>query len=457
MTSGADNEDGERVAQEWCERKGPGWALGRLLGKGGTAPVFEVESPEGPRALKIYDLRFSSGEKGEIEHRRIQQQLTLCGHDCPYLVQVYEGGEFQDRLFILMARAPGDELEKRLLDVPRSKIPGIVDQVARAALFLKKNDLCHRDIKSANVFISDDFEKATLLDISVIRGIHDPVGVGTDHDGQLPVVATARYSPPEYLFRLLDPSPELWHALTIYQLGALLHDLIMKKPLFQAEYLRSAENRYRFAWVVATSVPTVQAADVDQGLIFAARRALDKNWERRSVLSLEDFLADSNIQQARALQMLGLASEERPLIQRDDVSVGLRRITDISRHLEDALDGRLRRKGAVTEHFIVPGQDDHSKLLTFRWATAMTAGSATSESIELQVTLSRQAGWDRYWFTSSATLSTETTDRARRAILDLPDVEDTTGAESYLIDQIERALPVLAIQLGQPQDETSGG
>lgn len=82
-----------------------------------------------------------------------------------------------------------------------------------------------------------------------------------------------------------------------------------------------------------------------------------------------------------------------------------------------------------------------------------------SELIELQVTLSRKAGWDRYWFTSSATLSTstETPDLARRAILDLPDVEDTTGAESCLVDQIESALPVLAVQLGQAQDETSGG
>ncbi len=99
--------------------------------------MFEVASPDGPRALKIYDAKFSSGEKGEIEYKRIEQQLALKGHDCPYLVQIYDGGRVEGRLFLLMGRAPGTELEKRLKDIPRCKIRRIVDQVTRAAIFLR--------------------------------------------------------------------------------------------------------------------------------------------------------------------------------------------------------------------------------------------------------------------------------------------------------------------------------
>jgi serine/threonine protein kinase len=192
------------VARRWCKHQGSDWILhDDVLGTGGTAPVFEIDSPHGLRALKIYDAKFSEGEKGQIEQRRIEQQLTLKGHDCPFLVQIYDGGKFEDRLFLLMSRAPGSELEKRLTDVPRGKIRQIVGQVAQAAIFLRSKRLCHRDIKAANIFISDDFDHSTLLDISVIRNVSDPIGVGTDHEGQLPVLATARYSPPEYLFRLL--------------------------------------------------------------------------------------------------------------------------------------------------------------------------------------------------------------------------------------------------------------
>jgi serine/threonine-protein kinase len=179
------------LADRWCKSKGAGFAIREQAGRGGTAPVFSVDTPEGERALKIYDMEFSSGDKGKIEEKRVQQQVELGVHDCPSLNKIFDGGRFEDRLFLLMNRAPGQELEKRLREIPRTKIRGIVDQVTHACLFLREKGLCHRDIKSANVFISDDFEQVTLLDLSVTRDIHDPVGLGTDHDGQLPVVATA--------------------------------------------------------------------------------------------------------------------------------------------------------------------------------------------------------------------------------------------------------------------------
>src|ERR1700722_19338308 len=176
------------IAHRWCEARGPLWSVRHQLGPGGTAHVFEIPTPDGLRALKIYDADFSAEEKGEIEQIRIDQQLALKGHDCPFLVQVYEGGKFEDRLYLLMSRAPGMELAKCLSEIPRSKIRLIVDQIAKAAIFLRSKDLCHRDIKAANIFISNDWSHATLLDISVIRNIRDPVGAGSDRDGQLPVL-----------------------------------------------------------------------------------------------------------------------------------------------------------------------------------------------------------------------------------------------------------------------------
>ena len=303
---GASAEQAHRIAERWSASKGTGWTVRAVSGAGKTATVFIIDTPDGERALKLYEPSFSQGGEGEIQRTRIDQQLQLKDHNCTSLVSVFDGGVFEDRLFLLMSSAPGQELEKRLNAIPRDSIRGIVDQIARAVIFLRGKDLCHRDIKSANIFISNDFTHAMLLDVSVTRNIHDPVGIGTDHDNQLPIVATARYSPPEYLFRLLDSGPELWHALDVYQLGALLHDLIMREPLFQAEYLSSSENRYRFAWIVATVDPEVHARDVDQDLVFLARRALDKNWSRRSGLRLADFLADADTRRSHSLQLLGL-------------------------------------------------------------------------------------------------------------------------------------------------------
>ncbi|HEX3860133.1 MAG TPA: protein kinase [Stellaceae bacterium] len=154
-----------QIARRWCEKNGAGWSVLAESGQGNTATVFVVKSPEGELALQLYNTAFSQGDEGRIQQNRIDQQLQLKHHDCPSLVSVFDGGEFENRLFILMARAPGQELEKRLTFIPRKNIRLIVDQIARAVIYLRSKSLCHRDIKSANVFVSDDFECATLLGI----------------------------------------------------------------------------------------------------------------------------------------------------------------------------------------------------------------------------------------------------------------------------------------------------
>jgi hypothetical protein len=100
--AGAD-ETSLQIARRWCSYKGTGWSVRDQTGRGHTAPVFGIDSPEGERALKIYDVKFSQGKEGKIQQTRIQQQLRLRNHDCPFLVQVFDGGMFEDRLFILMS------------------------------------------------------------------------------------------------------------------------------------------------------------------------------------------------------------------------------------------------------------------------------------------------------------------------------------------------------------------
>jgi serine/threonine protein kinase len=456
MADGQQSKDESlQIARRWCESKGSGWSVRSALGEGGTAPVFEVDSPSGPRALKIYDAKFSAGKKGEIEYKRIEQQLALKGHDCPYLVQIYEGGKVEGRLFLVMERAPGAELEKGLKNIPRDKIRQIVDQVARAAIFLRGKGLCHRDIKAANVFISDDFNHCTLLDISVIRNVTDPIGAGTDHEGQLPVVATARYSPPEYLFRLLEPGPELWHALNVYQLGALLHDLIMREPLFQAEYSKSTENRYRFAWIVATVDPTVQADDADRDLMLTARRALDKNWQRRSVLTLEGFLADTAVHKAKALQVLGVAVGRDSIQQTDDLTARLQRVREVAGDLKDAFTEYLRKNGVMAYHDVRPGPHDTSKLIVFQWDPPADLDGPQRIEVHVELQLLAQGSGPRFGVTVKLEIQH---DNQRRSVsLVLPELRDDAGASQRLLANLADAFGQLAMEITRGDAKAAEG
>jgi serine/threonine protein kinase len=421
----------------------------RPLGRGATASVYEIRSPAGLRSLKLYAGDFSKKE-GEIGVKRIEQQIALGEHDCPSLVQVFDGGAFENRLFLLMTRAPGAELEKCLQSVPRDKIRGIVDQIARAVLFLNSRGICHRDIKTANVFISDDFNQATLLDVSVMRGIYDPSGIGTDHDGQLPVVATTRYTPPEYLFRLLEPGPQLWHALDIYQLGGLLHDLIMRQPLFEAEQLHAVENRYTLAWAVATTVPQIEADDVPRDLVFTAQRALDKDWRRRSGLRVEDFLADANVLETHALNMLGLSTYPTIVGESGAVARKLQRIANVAKRIEQGTEQYLRNNGVIATHQTKSGDSDTSKLLRFSWHTGVASSATTAERVDFELTLRLLVRTQGYGFELSARLTIGTDDDQRAAEMDLPEVYDTSGVELSLIKQAESAFKKLALDIIRP-------
>lgn len=445
-SNSAEEVDSSReIAGRWCAARADRWTLGEQLGKGGTAPVFEVESPEGPRALKIYDAQFSTGETGVLERKRVEQQLALKNHECPSLVEIYEGGEYEGRLFLLMERAPGHELEKILSTLPRAHIRHVLDQVARAAMFLRDRGLCHRDIKSANIFVSDDFSRVTLLDISVIREIHDPLGIGTDHEDQLPVVATARYSPPEYLFRLLDPGSDLWHALNVYQLGALLHDLIMREPLFQSEYARSKENRYRFAWIVATSIPDVRATDVDQDLVLMARRALDKDWQRRSTVRLEDFLSTSKARKTQALRTLGFARPAQDAPE-ENLSATTARIAQLAQALDDAVVKYLRTNNITSKHRTDRFADDASVAITISWSNA---DPAINEVSAVQVRLTPRVKIQRgvRYLQITVELQSTVVGQTRSAALEIPEVEDTPASDELLCGQCIAAFEQLAIQI----------
>ena len=445
-----DAADAWEIATRWCQARGEGWTPLGQLGRGGTAPVFEIQSPSGLRALKIYDEKFSSGKTGEIEQSRIEKQLELKDHDCPSLVHVYDGGMTEDRLYLLMSRASGTELEERLPDIPRTEIRAILHDVAQACLFLEARGLCHRDIKSANVFVSDHFSHATLLDISVIRAIHDPVGVGSDHDGQLPVLATARYSPPEYLFRLVEPGPKLWHALNVYQLGAVLHDLVVRIPLFQEEYERSKANRYRFAWVVATQDPRIEAPDVDHDLLFLARRALDKDWRRRSSLNIEDFFNDSTTRQQHAFHLLGV--HRGPVVQPNPNVQNTRMQLDyIARTLETHLVSYFHNGGVLATHQVLPGpHGDNSRTVKLTWNANDELGSTIDVSFQCSFRLVQTNQGKRFALT--VTLAKQQDGTTKSVDIDLPDIPDDDRSATELADQSEGAFSKLATGLLNAED-----
>lgn len=274
----------------------PGYAAPQYLTSGGSAAIFKVESGAGPRAFKVFDPKFFQGESGVAERRRLEVQRRLIGHPCPSLIQTFNVEEAQGTAVMEMEFIPWSDLNKVLKEIPDDEVASLIKQLVEAVRFLEDQGIVHRDIKPENIKVSPDYKTLKLLDLGVARNVESPEDADaaiTDHGNSRPFLATAQYSSPEYLFRLDEPSPKLWKGLSLYQVGAVLHDLIMKKQLFDLEM--EAGNRWLVSKAVLTKIPSLFDGEVKRlpELKALAARCLNKDIDLRlQTTSWDDFTID---------------------------------------------------------------------------------------------------------------------------------------------------------------------
>jgi hypothetical protein len=210
--------------------------------------------------------------------------------------------------------------------------------------------------------------------------------------------------------------------------------LIMREPLFEQAFQSARENRYRFAWTVATVEPRLDADDVDRDLLVLARRALDKDWRRRSALKLEDFLDDTAIRQKRSRGMLGL----RPQIQIETkplLAEARRRLGTLGEEIRSEVTERLRHDGVLATHDL-QWLDDETCEVSCGWMTQPTDGEAVSLVIKVCHTPAA-AG-------SSALPSVGLTFQEETHGVDLPAVPLEDGACRVIADGVMQVLGELA-------------
>src|SRR5260221_8702278 len=254
--------------------------LGKTIGQGASAAVFEILDGSEKRALKVYAPEFLQGDGGPAERRRLRLQKTLVAHSCAQLVQLLDICEAEQTCFVEMEYAPGLDLDKCLQALPPESIHTLILQLVQAVIFLEARGLVHRDIKPANMRISGDFKSLKLLDLGVLRERADDQAPDVTARGPTkPFIATAQYSSPEYLFWLEQPGKDFWRGLSIYQVGAVLHDMLNGRPLFAEEV--ASGNRYILAMAVLQKIPLIDAKEPMIRLAALAARCLTKDLQRR--------------------------------------------------------------------------------------------------------------------------------------------------------------------------------
>jgi eukaryotic-like serine/threonine-protein kinase len=147
------------------------WKIESLISNGKSAAVFRAKGPSGKVAVKIFDddLILRYGDDTQIA--RIEREQELVGKRHPNLVQILGGGfDSQTRNhYVVMELLDGPNLKECLQEIPVEKIPILIDQLASAARFLEEEGYVHRDIKPENIVLLENFGRAVLLDLGVLR------------------------------------------------------------------------------------------------------------------------------------------------------------------------------------------------------------------------------------------------------------------------------------------------
>lgn len=287
-----DDVKAKRIETELKGKDFSGYQIEQLLNYGKSAAVFHAKKLDRSYALKIFDQELIEAYGSEVQESRIKRELELIGHEHPNLVKLYDGG-FNDEYechYIIMEYIQGKNLEQIVSSISSVEIESYIEQIAKGAKFLEEKKLVHRDIKPANIMLKHDKQTIVLMDFGVIRPV---AGSGlTDGDKLKPFVGTLQYSSPEFLLREEEDTVEGWRALTFYQIGAVLHDLIMHRPIF-SEY----QTPYaRLVNAVQKINPEIRNDKVSNRLITLAKCCLLKNPRSRiEMISWNDFFVNESL------------------------------------------------------------------------------------------------------------------------------------------------------------------
>lgn len=196
--------------------------------------VYLAQHPRLPRrdALKLLNADISADPTFRERFLREANLASTLWH--PHVVGVLDRGEHDGKLWIAMDFVDGEDAASLLArrypaGMPVDLVSAIVTAVASALDHAHKRGLLHRDVKPANILLTDDADddgqqRILLTDFGIARTIDDPGGLTETNM----TVGTVDYTAPEQLM-----GDDLDGRTDQYALAATAFHLLTGAPPFR--------------------------------------------------------------------------------------------------------------------------------------------------------------------------------------------------------------------------------
>jgi ankyrin repeat protein len=197
----------------------PELEIGALLGRGGMGFVYGARQRSLDRrvALKLVRVERAFPERRERFESEVQA-LARLNH--PHIVALFDVGERDGWLYLLMELIEGEDLECRLRrgPLPPRQALAVALQVCGALAHAHEAGVVHRDVKPANILFGTGGE-VKLGDFGLAKLLQNPPADGTGSGLKL---GTPHYMPPEQ-------RRDAWgvdERADVYALGVVLYEML---------------------------------------------------------------------------------------------------------------------------------------------------------------------------------------------------------------------------------------
>jgi serine/threonine-protein kinase len=218
------------------ESLGKHYELQGLIGRGGFAEVFQVRDLWLKRDLALKALRpdLVVSETLLARFRREAEAVANLRH--PHIVPIYDIGEAEGIMYILMPLIKGESLKALLVRDGRRPIAEarrILLEAAGALASAHEAGVVHRDIKPENIMLEGKARRVLLMDFGIAK-MMDAAGDSTLTSSGT-IVGTPHYMSPEQA----SGDPHLDHRTDIYSLSVVGYHLLTGVVPFEGENTRA--------------------------------------------------------------------------------------------------------------------------------------------------------------------------------------------------------------------------
>ena len=265
-------------------RLGP-YEIGPLLSAGGMGEVYKATDTRLRRTVAIKVLRAQSLDDPERKRRFLHEARAASALNHPNIITVHEIGEHEGVEFIVMEHPSGRTLEDHIARgaLTPAKVLDYAIQIASALSAAHRPGIVHRDVKPANVIVTDQGSVKVLdFGLAKVRSLGtDATTEALTQEGM--ILGTLQYMAPEQL-----EGKEADARTDIFAFGALVYEMATGRKAFEGKSQASVIAAILEGEPTPISaLQPVMPAELDRVVAACLAKDPDERWQSMSDLTRE--------------------------------------------------------------------------------------------------------------------------------------------------------------------------